>query len=83
MSLSLISVVPYCDDTFSVNESEPGGAPAPRRSSSSSSKNYQEGGHKCSPFELKSLKRRGQAGGRTASAFHSPTKGEDVFFIRV
>jgi hypothetical protein len=73
----LISVVPYCDDS-SINESEPGGIPVPQRSTlswSSSSKNNQEDGH--GSFELKLLKRRGQAGERTAmaSASHSPVEG--------
>ena len=76
-----LSVVPYSDDTSSINESEPGGAPTPQVSIlswSDSSKTDQKDGH--SPFELKSLKRRQQAGRNTADASPSPIKGENVFY---
>lgn len=78
----LLFVVPYCDDTSSNNESEPEGAPITQisiLSLSDSSKKDQEDRH--NPFELKSLKRRGQAGRNKVDAPPSPVKGEGGWFL--
>ena len=75
-----LSVVPYSDDTSSIDESEPGGAPTPQISIlswSDSSKKDQKDDH--SPFEVKSLKRRGQARRNSADATPLPKQGEDGF----
>ena len=75
MSLLLISVVPYSDDTPNVNESEPESAPLSKRTTLSRSIHVD--GH--SPFELKSLKRREKFGRETTDTFHSPVNGENGF----
>ena len=69
-----LSVVPYSDDASSITESESGAAPTPQMSMLS--KKDKKDGH--SPFELKSLKKRGQAGRNTADTSPSPIKGENV-----